>query len=182
MSIFYTRRRLAKHFPSPTGSSANSWPARTNFVCGASRLASFRFQSTTTTTTTAVARTRRSRPSLASVTGTSHFISSQFDSFGCSYLAMSRQLKPLTFSRLEDLTLGSFALVPTSETINHLVRYLSTWSGTEYVSFASCATYSLMDTLIDSKLFMARTFALSYKCSSFSYCAYFLPCRLFSIH
>lgn len=80
---------------------------------------------------------------------------------------MSRQLKPLTFSRLEDLTLGSFALVPTSETINHLVRYLSTWSGTEYVLLASWTTYSLMDTLIDSKLFMARPFALPYKCSGF---------------
>lgn len=34
-------------------------------------------------------------------------------------------------SRLEDLTLGSFAFVPSSETVNHLVRYLSTWSGSD---------------------------------------------------
>ncbi|KAL4249700.1 hypothetical protein ABKN59_006140 [Abortiporus biennis] len=44
---------------------------------------------------------------------------------------MSRQSKPLTVSRLEDLTLGAFAYVPNSETIDHLVRYLSTWSGSD---------------------------------------------------
>lgn len=44
---------------------------------------------------------------------------------------MSRPSKPLTLSRIEDLTLGSFAFVPTSETIDHLVRYLSTWSGSD---------------------------------------------------
>ena len=31
----------------------------------------------------------------------------------------------------EDSTLGVFALVPSSETLNHLVRFLSTWSGSE---------------------------------------------------
>ncbi|TCD63337.1 hypothetical protein EIP91_005656 [Steccherinum ochraceum] len=45
--------------------------------------------------------------------------------------AMSRQSKPLTLARIEDLTLGAFAFVPSSETINHLIRYLSTWSGTD---------------------------------------------------
>ncbi|KAH8100990.1 hypothetical protein BXZ70DRAFT_892779 [Cristinia sonorae] len=44
---------------------------------------------------------------------------------------MSRLAKPLTLAKLEDLTLGSFAFVPTSETIDHLIRYLSTWSGTD---------------------------------------------------
>lgn len=43
---------------------------------------------------------------------------------------MSHQ-KSLTLARLSDLTLGSFALVPTSETISHLVRYLGTWSGSD---------------------------------------------------
>lgn len=46
---------------------------------------------------------------------------------------MSRPSKPLTLARVEDLTLGSFALVPPSETVGHLVRYLSTWSGSELV-------------------------------------------------
>ncbi|KAI0950776.1 hypothetical protein AcW1_010357 [Taiwanofungus camphoratus] len=44
---------------------------------------------------------------------------------------MSRQSKVLTSSRLEDLTLGSFAFIPSSETLDHLVRYLSTWSGSD---------------------------------------------------
>ncbi|KAI8980027.1 hypothetical protein BD414DRAFT_420869 [Trametes punicea] len=44
---------------------------------------------------------------------------------------MAGQSKPLTLARLEDLTLGSFALVPPSETLDHLVRFLSTWSGSE---------------------------------------------------
>ncbi|CCL99302.1 uncharacterized protein FIBRA_01318 [Fibroporia radiculosa] len=44
---------------------------------------------------------------------------------------MSRSSKSLTLSRIEDLTLGSFAFVPTSETVDHLVRYLSTWSGSD---------------------------------------------------
>ncbi|KAH9949994.1 hypothetical protein B0H21DRAFT_46745 [Amylocystis lapponica] len=48
---------------------------------------------------------------------------------------MSRSAKALTLSRLEDLTLGSFAFVPSSETVNHLVRYLSTWSGSEFSLF-----------------------------------------------
>ncbi|PCH42056.1 hypothetical protein WOLCODRAFT_137663 [Wolfiporia cocos MD-104 SS10] len=44
---------------------------------------------------------------------------------------MSRSTKSLTLARIEDLTLGSFAFVPTSETLDHLVRYLSTWSGSD---------------------------------------------------
>ncbi|KZT67474.1 hypothetical protein DAEQUDRAFT_729131 [Daedalea quercina L-15889] len=44
---------------------------------------------------------------------------------------MSRPPKALTLARVEDLTLGSFALVPTSQTLSHLVRYLSTWSGSD---------------------------------------------------
>lgn len=34
-------------------------------------------------------------------------------------------------ARLNDATLGAFALFPPSETLDHLVRYLSTWSGTD---------------------------------------------------
>ncbi|EMD33944.1 hypothetical protein CERSUDRAFT_117472 [Gelatoporia subvermispora B] len=44
---------------------------------------------------------------------------------------MSRMLKELTLARLEDLTLGSFTFVPTSATLDHLVRFLSTWSGSD---------------------------------------------------
>jgi len=46
---------------------------------------------------------------------------------------MSRASKLHTLARLNDITLGSFSNVPSSETLNHLVRYLSTWSGSEYV-------------------------------------------------
>lgn len=44
---------------------------------------------------------------------------------------MSRQSKSLTLARLSDVTLGAFAFVPSSETLDHLVRYLSTWSGSD---------------------------------------------------
>ncbi|EPQ52793.1 hypothetical protein GLOTRDRAFT_117498 [Gloeophyllum trabeum ATCC 11539] len=44
---------------------------------------------------------------------------------------MSRTSKPLTLTRLNDVILGPFALVPPSETLDHLVRYLSTWSGSD---------------------------------------------------
>lgn len=39
--------------------------------------------------------------------------------------------KPLTLARLSDNTLGSFAFVPSSKTLEHLVRYLATWNGSE---------------------------------------------------
>lgn len=40
--------------------------------------------------------------------------------------------KPMTVARLGDILLGSVgARIPPSERINHLVRYLSTWSGSE---------------------------------------------------
>ncbi|KAJ3538786.1 hypothetical protein NM688_g6470 [Phlebia brevispora] len=44
---------------------------------------------------------------------------------------MPRFSKPLTVAQLEDVTLGAFAYVPTSETINHFIRYVSTWSGND---------------------------------------------------
>ncbi|KAI0636061.1 hypothetical protein C8Q77DRAFT_1101155 [Trametes polyzona] len=44
---------------------------------------------------------------------------------------MSAQSKPLTLARVADLTLGAFAFVPSSETLDHLVRFLSTWSGSD---------------------------------------------------
>ncbi|KAL6301355.1 hypothetical protein BKA93DRAFT_467088 [Sparassis latifolia] len=44
---------------------------------------------------------------------------------------MSHPTKVLTLSRIEDLTLGSFAFVPSSATLDHLVRFLSTWSGSD---------------------------------------------------
>ncbi|KAF4571542.1 hypothetical protein EYR36_008882 [Pleurotus pulmonarius] len=45
---------------------------------------------------------------------------------------MSRVSKPLSLSRISDLTLGAFIFVPQSETIDHLVRYLGSWSGSDY--------------------------------------------------
>ena len=47
---------------------------------------------------------------------------------------MSRHSKPMNLARLNDAVLGSFASVPSSSTLDHLVRYLSTWSGSEYVA------------------------------------------------
>jgi len=39
--------------------------------------------------------------------------------------------KSLTADRIEDMTLGAFGNLPPSETLNHLIRYLSTWSGSD---------------------------------------------------
>jgi len=39
--------------------------------------------------------------------------------------------KPATLARLNDVILGSFAFVPPSETVDHLIRYLGTWSGSD---------------------------------------------------
>ncbi|KAF8239610.1 hypothetical protein L208DRAFT_1385588 [Tricholoma matsutake] len=39
--------------------------------------------------------------------------------------------KPFTISRASDLILGSFAFIQPSETLDHLVRYLGTWSGSD---------------------------------------------------
>ena len=44
---------------------------------------------------------------------------------------MSRLSKPDPVAYLNDTVLGAFIHVPQSETINHLVRYLSTWGGSE---------------------------------------------------
>ncbi|KAF8150061.1 hypothetical protein B0H34DRAFT_732268 [Crassisporium funariophilum] len=44
---------------------------------------------------------------------------------------MSRLSKPLTAARINDAILGSFAHFRPSETIDHLVRYLGTWSGSD---------------------------------------------------
>ncbi|CAL1717045.1 unnamed protein product [Somion occarium] len=44
---------------------------------------------------------------------------------------MSRSQKNSTLSQLEDTILGVFSHVPSSETLDHLVRYLSTWSGSD---------------------------------------------------
>lgn len=44
---------------------------------------------------------------------------------------MSRLSKPLTVARLNDALLGCFSRVRPSETLDHLVRFLGTWSGSE---------------------------------------------------
>ncbi|KAH9481246.1 hypothetical protein JR316_0005768 [Psilocybe cubensis] len=44
---------------------------------------------------------------------------------------MSRYSKPMTAARLNDVVLGCFSLVKPSQTLDHLIRYLSTWSGSD---------------------------------------------------
>ncbi|KAL0569497.1 hypothetical protein V5O48_012465 [Marasmius crinis-equi] len=39
--------------------------------------------------------------------------------------------KPATLSKLTDATIGCFSRLPPSEFVDHLVRYLSTWSGSD---------------------------------------------------
>lgn len=71
---------------------------------------------------------------------------------------MSPASKPHTLARLNDITLGSFANVPSSETLNHLVRYLSTWSGSEYVLAISWVQLSNSHFFArSSKLFTVHT-------------------------
>lgn len=44
---------------------------------------------------------------------------------------MSRLVKDDALAQLSDATLGAFVFVPPSEVLDHLIRFLSTWSGTE---------------------------------------------------
>lgn len=44
---------------------------------------------------------------------------------------MSRLATGSALAHVSDATLGAFALVPPSDVLNHLIRFLSTWSGTE---------------------------------------------------
>ena len=44
---------------------------------------------------------------------------------------MSRSSKSLTLAHLNDVTLGCFGRLQPSDTLDHLVRYLGTWSGSE---------------------------------------------------
>jgi hypothetical protein len=46
---------------------------------------------------------------------------------------MSNTRKSFTVDKLEDFTLGAFSNVRPSETLDHLIRYLSTWNGSECV-------------------------------------------------
>jgi hypothetical protein len=46
---------------------------------------------------------------------------------------MSNTRKALTVDKLEDITLGAFSNLRPSETLDHLIRYLSTWNGSECV-------------------------------------------------
>ncbi|KAF8554598.1 hypothetical protein OG21DRAFT_1597242 [Imleria badia] len=44
---------------------------------------------------------------------------------------MSRLAKGSALAHIGDATLGAFAFIPPSEVLNHLIRFLSTWSGTD---------------------------------------------------
>lgn len=69
-------------------------------------------------------------------------------------MTMAKTCKSLTADRIEDMTLGAFSNLPPSETLNHLIRYLSTWSGSEYEYLSLPAPNA--HTNHNSKLFMVR--------------------------
>ncbi|KAH8987063.1 hypothetical protein EDB86DRAFT_3082430 [Lactarius hatsudake] len=46
-------------------------------------------------------------------------------------MTVATAYKPLTADCIEDTTLGAFGNLRPSETLNHLIRYLSTWSGSD---------------------------------------------------
>ena len=54
-------------------------------------------------------------------------------------IPMSRVAKGNAFAHINDTTLGAFAYVPPSEVLNHLIRFLSTWSGTELRTAFLCS-------------------------------------------
>jgi hypothetical protein len=54
---------------------------------------------------------------------------------GAHYTIMSTARRRLV-NRIEDVTLGAFGNLHPSDTLNHLIRYLSTWNGSEYVYFS----------------------------------------------
>lgn len=49
-----------------------------------------------------------------------------------SFATTMSSSKQVSVARLNDLVLGAFALAPSSEVLDHTVRYLSTWSGSEF--------------------------------------------------
>ena len=53
---------------------------------------------------------------------------------------MSRSYRSLTPAHLNDVILGCFGRLQPSDTLDHLVRYLGTWSGSELriTSFIDC--------------------------------------------
>ncbi|KAF5372789.1 hypothetical protein D9615_010135 [Tricholomella constricta] len=57
--------------------------------------------------------------------------------------------KPLTLARLNDIVLGSFGLVQPSETLDHLVRYLGTWSGSDKLFMIIQYTIKLLVPLLN---------------------------------
>ena len=56
---------------------------------------------------------------------------------------MSRSSKSLTPARLNDAILGCFGRLQPSDTLDHLVRYLGTWSGSE-LRIASFIDYGVL--------------------------------------
>jgi hypothetical protein len=55
------------------------------------------------------------------------------------YTIMSTARRRLV-NRIEDVTLGAFGNLQPSDTLNHLIRYLSTWNGSECVYFSFFAS------------------------------------------
>ncbi|KAG5647339.1 hypothetical protein DXG03_000407 [Asterophora parasitica] len=56
--------------------------------------------------------------------------------------------KPLMLARLNDTVLGSFGLVKPNETLDHLVRYLGTWSGSDKLFMVIQYTIKLLVPLL----------------------------------
>jgi hypothetical protein len=65
---------------------------------------------------------------------------------------MSRS-KSLTSARLNDLILGCFGLLQPSDTLDHLVRYLGTWSGSELRIMSSIDYKVLIKYLIQQAIY-----------------------------
>ncbi|KAI6168083.1 hypothetical protein EDD17DRAFT_1531792 [Pisolithus thermaeus] len=63
-------------------------------------------------------------------------------------------------ARLNDATLGAFAFVPPSATLDHLVRYLSTWSGTDKLFTLMQYTLKLVAPVLIARARLQHRFGL----------------------
>jgi hypothetical protein len=67
------------------------------------------------------------------------------------YTIMSTTRRRLV-NRIEDVTLGAFGNLQPSDTLNHLIRYLSTWNGSECVLFLFFFFFNLISSQLNGNV------------------------------
>ncbi|KAH9963094.1 hypothetical protein BGW80DRAFT_1255484 [Lactifluus volemus] len=82
---------------------------------------------------------------------------------------MSNTRKALTVDKLEDLTLGAFSNLRPSETLDHLIRYLSTWNGSDKLFMLLCSQAAKLASIISDARTLWGIWARSTANSSSAY-------------